>query len=96
MVPIAIYGLIFWDVIYNDQIKDVFHSPYQPFPLDINFDDFYPQRCSLIEEMLVNLRFRWSINDACEIMEKNWNENYEKLSVVNWSVFESVEDVKVR
>lgn len=78
----------------DENISDVFRGPFQAFPLDLHFEDFYTQRRERIEEMLHNLRSSWSLADANAVIERNWNNNYEKLSIVVWSVFSSVEQVK--
>ena len=59
------------------------------------FDDFRTHREPLIDELLLNLRFNWCLNDALEIMRKNWNENFNKVSIVNWKVFTSFEELEV-
>lgn len=95
-VPITLYGLLFWNIIYNDEITDVFHSPHQPYPLDIHFEDFYNQRRSLIETQLTNLKQNWSMDDTLNVIHENWEAHFDELSVVNWGVFETVDQAKVR
>jgi Fanconi-associated nuclease 1 len=93
-VPATIYGLLFWDVIYNDEIPDVFLSPYQAYPLDLFSEDFRSRRRSVIDERLGKMRSTWSFEDAVQVMQKHWIENCNKLSIVNWEIFSSFEHLK--
>lgn len=95
-LPATLYGLLFWWVIYNDQIPDAFHSPYQPFPLDLFSDDFFSRRKPLIEDMLKNLRSEWTIDDALDQMRMTWNDNLNKLSIVNWGVVDDFSRLEVQ
>ncbi|XP_020111866.1 fanconi-associated nuclease 1 homolog isoform X1 [Ananas comosus] len=47
----TIFGLLMWDVLFAD-IPDVFRSKFQVAPLDLDTDDFYEVRKSLIETQL--------------------------------------------
>jgi len=76
-------------------ISDVFRGPFQAFPLDLHSAEFYQNRQEKIEEMLHNLRYAWSLVDAYSVIERNWNNNANKLSVVVWNTFHSLEHVKV-
>lgn len=48
-------GILFWDIYFAD-VPDVFLTPYQDAPLDLNTDEFYERRQSLIEARLEALR----------------------------------------
>ena len=48
----AIYFLLLWEEIYDDEIPLVFQSKYQAFPLDFFEKDFYINRKSKIDEKL--------------------------------------------
>ncbi|CAL8122242.1 unnamed protein product [Orchesella dallaii] len=83
----TLYGILFWDIIFNDQLPDSFHTPYQPFPLDFHFDDFYLRRRDLIEEKLQLIRNVLSMDELCGIVDQIWSEQRNKLSIVSWSLF---------
>jgi len=53
------------------------------------------RRFDSVEAMLLNLRAKWSLNDSFEVIGRNWEKYHGQLSIVNWSVFESVEVVNV-
>ena len=41
----TLFGILFWDIIYSSQVPDVFLTPFQDAPLDLNtFPDFYMNR----------------------------------------------------
>jgi hypothetical protein len=50
MIIPALYNIFFWDVIYFDQIQYVFQSPYQTYPLDFFYSDFYKNRKEMIDK----------------------------------------------
>lgn len=52
----ALYGLLFWDIIYDGDIPDAFISPYQTHPLDLNHDSFFVRREQQILNHLETLR----------------------------------------
>lgn len=85
---VTIYGLLFWDVIYHDEIADAFHNKYQPFPLDLHFEEFYERRRGLIEEKLQLIRSVLGMEDLVGIVEEVWGREEKKLSIVNWGMFE--------
>uniref|UniRef100_A0A183B6I8 Fanconi-associated nuclease n=1 Tax=Echinostoma caproni TaxID=27848 RepID=A0A183B6I8_9TREM len=47
-----IFLLLFYDILFDDTIPDVFYSYRQSEPLDLCSDDFYPSRRSAIDERL--------------------------------------------
>lgn len=53
---ISLYALLFWDIIYDDSIPDVFISPHQTHPLDLNSEAFFPNREDQIMKHLETLR----------------------------------------
>ena len=48
----AIYVLLFWDEIFNDDIPQVFQSKYQSCPLDFFEKDFYLNRKNILDKKL--------------------------------------------
>lgn len=85
---VTIFGLLFWDVIYYDELPDAFHTKYQGFPLDLHFDEFYLRRKNLIEDKLHLIYNVLSMEDLLGMAEDVWNNNQKRLSVVSWSLFE--------
>ncbi|KAK4799419.1 hypothetical protein SAY86_024784 [Trapa natans] len=77
---LTIFGLLMWDAIFAD-IPNVFRTRFQTAPLDLETDNFYPERKTLIESQLQK------INDgmAEEMLITSW-ESHRGTSCrgVNW------------
>ena len=52
----AIYFLLLWEEIYDDEIPLVFQSKYQAFPLDFFEKDFYINRKSKLDKKLDKIK----------------------------------------
>lgn len=81
----SLFCLLLWGCIYrsDESTFDAFHSPYQHVPLDLNYDDFYLKRCSLIEEriQMITTMTKEEIKDDITCI---W-ESYEGCqSLVDW------------
>ena len=81
----SLFGLLFWDIIYrHDSLtSDAFHSPFQSIPLDLNSDDFYFRRQSLIESQLDKIKLMSKV-ELIESIENVWNKYEGCLSLVDW------------
>ncbi|KAI3946577.1 hypothetical protein MKX01_014435 [Papaver californicum] len=76
----TIFGLIMWDIIFAD-IPDVFHTRFQTSPLDLDTDNFYIARKSLIESHLHNIHEGM----AEEILITSWDTHFgTACRGVNW------------
>uniref|UniRef100_A0A6B2KZY2 Fanconi-associated nuclease n=1 Tax=Arcella intermedia TaxID=1963864 RepID=A0A6B2KZY2_9EUKA len=53
---LTIFGLIFWEIIYDASIPHVFQTPYQTSPLDFGTESFYLSRKDAIENVLSMIR----------------------------------------
>ncbi|ODM97977.1 Fanconi-associated nuclease 1 [Orchesella cincta] len=90
----TLYGILFWDIIFHDQLPDSFHTRYQPFPLDFHFDDFYVRRRELIEEKLHLIRHVLTMEELLGVVDQIWEEQKSKLSIVSWTLFEDPSPLK--
>ncbi|KAK3021908.1 hypothetical protein RJ639_047625 [Escallonia herrerae] len=52
---LTIFGLLMWDIIFSD-VPNVFRTKFQTAPLDMETDNFYEARKSLIEPFLKNIQ----------------------------------------
>ena len=86
----TIIALIFWDVIYDSNIPDVFLSPFQAIPLDLDSPDFYNSREKSILNRLENLN-NWSYQELSDWMKINWEGNHGKSSLVAWERFRDLD-----
>ncbi|KFM82475.1 Fanconi-associated nuclease 1, partial [Stegodyphus mimosarum] len=90
---ISLYALLFWDIIYDGSIPDVFISPYQTHPLDLNSDSFFHTREKLILSHLENMRLS-TTEELKEIVKTTWENHFGKSSLVSWDRFTDVDHVK--
>ncbi|KAJ3260851.1 hypothetical protein HK103_007414 [Boothiomyces macroporosus] len=77
----TLFGLLFWNVIFDDSIPGAFNSPYQVAPLDLQTEYFYESRKDTIDVNLGEIR-NGKANDLLELV---WNrERYNRCVGVNW------------
>lgn len=88
----TVIGLLFWDIIYQSDVADVFLSPFQALPLDFDTLDFYQTRKESIEKRLGDIR-SGSSSEVVELIVKAWNENHGQTSLVSWDRFKDLEHV---
>lgn len=89
----TIYGLLFWDIIFDNSVNNVFVDKFQTSPLDIQTDFFYLNRKQRIDDKL-DLITNSPIEFICELITESWN-NYNgcESSLVRWSIFDSLEEL---
>jgi Fanconi-associated nuclease 1 len=90
----SLFGLIFWDVIYEHPIPDVFRSSYQQEPLDFNSGEFYRNRKEAIDKTLESL-CHWDVKFVREYMERIFKKHEGKESIVSWQRFRSLQQIVV-
>ncbi|KAJ3225037.1 Fanconi-associated nuclease 1 [Chytriomyces hyalinus] len=54
-VVTTLFGMLFWDILFDDSVPGVFASPFQDSPLDFNTEFFYAARRIRIDARLANL-----------------------------------------
>ena len=89
----TVVGLLFWDIIYQSDVADVFLSPFQAIPLDFDTLDFYESRKDVIEQRLKCIRTTWSSSEIIEQIAKVWGENHGQTSLVSWDRFRDLEHI---
>ncbi|KAJ0987186.1 hypothetical protein J5N97_005542 [Dioscorea zingiberensis] len=76
----TIFGLLMWDVIFSD-VPNVFRSKFQMAPLDLDTDDFYIARKSLIEAHLQKIHD----GKAEDILITSWKSHFgTSCRGINW------------
>lgn len=88
----TVIGLLFWDIIYQSDVADVFLSPFQALPLDFDTLDFYQTRRESIEKKLESIR-NGSASDVIEEISRIWNANHGQTSLVSWDRFRDLEHI---
>ncbi|KAI1301342.1 Fanconi-associated nuclease 1 [Halotydeus destructor] len=78
-----LFGLLFWNIIYSDELPDAFRTPHQTLPLDFVSDLFYERRKDVIEKRLTEIR-GFTEEDLCFELETAWNDNVGCMSLINW------------
>jgi Fanconi-associated nuclease 1 len=51
----TIFGLLFWEIIFDASVPMVFQSPYQAAPLDFGTETFYEARRRRIDERIAQI-----------------------------------------
>ncbi|NXS52777.1 FAN1 nuclease, partial [Brachypteracias leptosomus] len=90
----TLYGILMWDIIFMDDIPDVFRNSYQTFPLDLYTDSFYENRRDVIEARLQQLRTA-SSETLAKLIADTWTAQEGKAAaLVSWGRFISLQQVQ--
>jgi hypothetical protein len=88
----TIYALLFWNIIFDEKVENVFVDKFQSCPLDIQTDHFYLNRKDLIDSK-IELLSNSPIDFICELITNCWNSYYGfECSLVSWSLFEDLNE----
>ncbi|NWQ95683.1 FAN1 nuclease, partial [Burhinus bistriatus] len=90
----TLYGILMWDIIFMDDIPDVFRNCYQTFPLDLYTDSFYENRRHVIEARLQQLHTA-SSETLAKLIADIWTAQEGKAAaLVSWGRFISLQQVQ--
>jgi Fanconi-associated nuclease 1 len=79
------FGLLMWDVVFDDRIPYVFQSPYQSHPLDFGTKYFYLSRKSSADARL-NQISNFTPEQLQNEIAESWQKNVNKFNtLVNWN-----------
>lgn len=88
----TLFGIIMWDLLFAD-VADVFRSPFQTGPLDLDTDAFYPARKAGIDARLQQV----SLGHAAELLAAHWQAHHGVMCRgVNWESFTLEQLMEVR
>ncbi|NXN93402.1 FAN1 nuclease, partial [Rhinopomastus cyanomelas] len=91
---ITLYGILMWDIIFKDDIPDVFRNSYQTSPLDLYTDSFYENRKDVIEARLQLLHMA-SSETLAKLVSDIWTTQEGKAAaLVSWERFASLQQVQ--
>ncbi|NWH81852.1 FAN1 nuclease, partial [Piaya cayana] len=90
----TLYGILMWDIIFMDDIPDVFRNAYQTFPLDLYTDSFYESRSDVIEARLQQLHTASSETLAVLIADVWMAQEGKAAALVSWGRFASLQQVQ--
>ncbi|NXQ40865.1 FAN1 nuclease, partial [Catharus fuscescens] len=91
---ITLYGILMWDIIFMDDIPDVFRTSYQTSPLDLYTDSFYENRKAVIEARLQQLHTASSETLAKLVADVWTTQEGKAAALVNWGRFISLQQVQ--
>lgn len=91
-IIVSLWALLFWDILYEVPIPDVFQSPFQVVPLDLNTNDFYVNRKELIDTRLSEM-LQWTDDYLSVLVSSRFEQHEGKMSLVDWKWFRNVTDV---
>ncbi|XP_069722558.1 fanconi-associated nuclease 1 isoform X1 [Phaenicophaeus curvirostris] len=90
----TLYGILMWDIIFMDDVPDVFRNAYQTFPLDLYTDSFYESRRDVIEARLQQLHTA-SSETLAELIADIWTAQEGKAAaLVSWGRFASLQQAQ--
>ncbi|XP_027759470.1 fanconi-associated nuclease 1 isoform X1 [Empidonax traillii] len=91
---LTLYGILMWDIIFMDDIPDVFRNSYQTAPLDLYTDSFYESRRDAIEARLQQLHSA-SSETLAELVADVWTAQEGKAAaLVSWGRFISLQQAQ--
>ncbi|NXK96169.1 FAN1 nuclease, partial [Formicarius rufipectus] len=91
---LTLYGILMWDIIFMDNIPDVFRNSYQTCPLDLYTDSFYENRSDVIEARLQQLHSASSETLAKLIADVWTTQEGKAAALVSWGRFISLQQVQ--
>lgn len=68
----TLFGLIFWDILFDSSVPNVFVDRFQTAPLDLQTDFFYSSRKQTIDAKL-DLLSNAPIDLICELISHTWD-----------------------
>ncbi|NWS12314.1 FAN1 nuclease, partial [Pachyramphus minor] len=91
---LTLYGILMWDIIFMDDIPDVFRNSYQTSPLDLYTDSFYESRRDVIEARLQQLHSA-SSETLAKLIADIWTAQEGKAAaLVSWGRFISLQQAQ--
>ncbi|NXM36853.1 FAN1 nuclease, partial [Oxyruncus cristatus] len=91
---LTLYGILMWDIIFMDDIPDVFRNSYQTSPLDLYTDSFYESRRDVIEARLQQLHSASSETLAKLIADVWTTQEGKAAALVSWGRFISLQQAQ--
>jgi fanconi-associated nuclease 1 len=88
----TLFSLLFWDLLFEINVPDVFQTAFQTAPLDLTTDAFYPSRTAALEGRLKLIEADFEA--ALKLLQKH-HVTYHLVSCVglNWSDYSGEEGI---
>lgn len=91
---ITLFAVLFWDIIYNDNVPNVFITELQYLPFDLYTSDFYKNREILIKERLIDIGTRWELHVLNDFVRDVWDSHSDKRSLITLSNYFKSDDIR--
>ncbi|KAH6569551.1 hypothetical protein BASA62_004717 [Batrachochytrium salamandrivorans] len=82
----TLFGILFWDILFDDSIPAVFNSPYQSAPLDLHTDYFFQARQHMIESRVSEIRSGQYLELIKQVVSREKPRNTQCVGV-SWKRF---------
>lgn len=92
--PITLFGMLFWDEIYNMDIPGVYVSSYEPTPIDLSSSEFYENRKEQIDMKLHMVR-KFNVETLSNYLKRHFELRSEYTSICQSSVFKNSTNFQV-
>ena len=92
----ALYFLLLWDEIYDDEVPLVFQSKYQAFPLDFYEKDFYINRKTKLDNKLEKIKIYKKDQLINHIKSTYETKNGIKNPCVEWNSYIYNEEILIK
>ncbi|ETV76905.1 hypothetical protein, variant 5 [Aphanomyces astaci] len=79
----SLLGLLLWDVMFLNDVPDVFQTPFQSRPLDMDMrysDHFYNARAAAIDAVVMKLRASSAL-DLCAWIAATWHAHQDQYEI---------------
>lgn len=86
---VTLFCVLFWDIIYDETIPDVFVTEMQYLPFDLYTSDFYKNRQESIVKRLKDIESDWEINEMENFMKEIWEQHSYKRSLIVMSMLDT-------
>lgn len=85
----TLFSVLFWDIIYDENVPDVFITELQYLPFDLYSSDFYKNRENLIKERLNEIGFKWESYKLHDFVRTTWDTHSFKRSLITMTMFQA-------
>jgi Fanconi-associated nuclease 1 len=83
----TLFGLLFWNIIFDGRVPDAFATPFQTAPLDLRSDRFFERRQEAIEARVSHL-VALSPDELATLVQTAWTEHLHVQGVgIAWDLF---------
>ncbi|KAI9351158.1 hypothetical protein DFJ73DRAFT_379247 [Zopfochytrium polystomum] len=90
----TLFGLLFWDIIFDDTQPGVFSNPFQDAPLDLATEYFYEARKDAIQARLADIE-KGKAEELISAVDDRERPTATRCRGVNWNAFSKEEILEI-